>query len=96
MNVAQTNPAINEAWGHIRVLSGDEQARALAEAREKHRMDLDAYIDDARYEGEQIGLQKGRIEVARNLLQDNMPVASVSKATGLSLAEIERLAADLS
>ncbi len=68
----------------------------MAEAREKHRMDLDAYIDDARYEGEQIGLQKGRIEVARNLLQDNMPVASVSKATGLSLAEIERLAADLS
>ena len=32
MQVAQTNSAINEAWGVIKVLSGDERARALAEA----------------------------------------------------------------
>ncbi len=92
MNIAQTNPAINEAWGHIRVLSGDEQARALAEAREKHRMDLDAYLDDARYEGR----QEEKFDVARNALREKLPVATVAKLTGLSLDEIERLAADLS
>jgi predicted transposase/invertase (TIGR01784 family) len=62
MSVAQTNPAINEAWGTIKVLSGDERNRALAAAREKSRMDLDSYIDDARYEGRQEGLQEGRQE----------------------------------
>jgi predicted transposase/invertase (TIGR01784 family) len=108
MNVAQTNPAINEAWGVIKVLSGDERNRALAEAREKARMDLDSFLDDARYEGRQEGLQEGRqeglqegrqeekLEVARNLLREKMPVDLVSRATGLSLDEINRLVADLS
>ncbi|MDR3176901.1 MAG: Rpn family recombination-promoting nuclease/putative transposase, partial [Desulfovibrio sp.] len=60
MDVAQTNPAINEAWGVIKVLSGDERNRVLAEAREKARMDLDSFLGDARYEGRQEGLQEGR------------------------------------
>ena len=95
MAVAQTNPAIKEAWGVIKVLSGDERARALAEAREKARMDLDSWLGDARYEGRQEGRQEGVLEVARNLLQEKVPLGTVAKATGLSLKEIERLAADL-
>jgi predicted transposase/invertase (TIGR01784 family) len=103
MNLAQTNPAINEAWGVIKVLSGDERSRALAEAREKARMDLDSFLGDARYEGRQEGLQEGRQEgrqeekweVARNLLRKNMSHDDISDATGLSLDEINRLAADL-
>ena len=59
MAVAQTNPAINEAWGRIKVLSGDEQARAMAAAREKARMDLDSWLGEAREEGERKGLQEG-------------------------------------
>ena len=92
MNIAQTNPAINEAWGVIKVLSGDERARALAEAREKHLMDMASYIDDARYEGR----QEEKLEVARNLLRDNISVDVVARATGLSLDEVRQLAADRS
>jgi predicted transposase/invertase (TIGR01784 family) len=100
MDVSQTNPAINEAWGHIRVLSGDERARALADAREKARMDLASYISDAQYEGHQKGLQEGRqegrqeekFEIVRNALRENLPVEIVAKLTGLSYAEIQRLA----
>ncbi|MDR1398018.1 MAG: hypothetical protein LBJ14_09860, partial [Desulfarculales bacterium] len=55
---AQTNPAIAEAWGVIKVLSGDERARALAEAREKARMDFEDNYNGAYKEGE----QKGRLE----------------------------------
>jgi len=62
MSVSQTNPAINEAWGVIKVLSGDEQARAIAEAREKARMDHDSFLADARSEGLEEGLEKGRVE----------------------------------
>jgi predicted transposase/invertase (TIGR01784 family) len=67
MAAAQTHPAINEAWGVIKVLSSDERARALAEAREKARMDYeDSYSGAYReglleglLEGEQKGEQKG-------------------------------------
>ena len=68
MTVAQTNPAINEAWGVIKVLSGDERARALAEAREKARMDLDSWLGDARYEGMQEGMQQGMQQGHREII----------------------------
>ncbi|GHU32952.1 hypothetical protein AGMMS50256_23980 [Betaproteobacteria bacterium] len=103
MQAAQNNPAIAKAWGVIKVLSGDERAGALAEAREKARMDMDSWLDDARYEGEERGRREGRKEgrqeekqeVARNLLQMNIPLENIVKATGLSLTEVERLAAEL-
>ena len=99
MSVAETNPAIKEAWGVIKVLSGDEQARAMAEAREKARMDLEAFLSDALNEGlekgRQEGLQEGKIEVAQNLLREKTPEDLIAKATGLPLEEIRRLAADL-
>lgn len=88
MTAAQNNPAINEAWGVIKVLSGDERNRALAEAREKARMDLDSYLSDARYEGR----QEEKTEIAKNLLQKKMPPADIADATGLSLEDIKRLA----
>ncbi|MDR1488945.1 MAG: Rpn family recombination-promoting nuclease/putative transposase, partial [Desulfovibrio sp.] len=104
---SQTSPAIEKAWGVIKVLSGDERARALAEAREKARMDLDSWLGDARYEGRQEGLQEGeqkgrqegrqeeKFEVAKNLLRMKMPVDDIVKATGLPLDEVKRLAAKL-
>jgi predicted transposase/invertase (TIGR01784 family) len=96
MTVAQTSPAINEAWGMIKVLSGNERDRVIAELREKAQMDLDSWIGDAEHRGQQEGLQKGKLEVARNLLHEKMPVDGISRVTGLSVEEIERLATDRS
>jgi predicted transposase/invertase (TIGR01784 family) len=103
MEASQASPAIEQAWGVIKVLSGDERARALAEAREKARMDLDSLLGDARYEGRQEGRQEGlqegrqegKEEVARNLLREKMPVETVVKLAGLSTDEVKRLAAAL-
>ena len=59
---------------------------------------------DARAEGEAKGLEKGmekgmekgkaesRLEIAKNLLSIQIPYDQIAKATGLSLAEVERLA----
>jgi predicted transposase/invertase (TIGR01784 family) len=93
--VAQTNPAIAEAWGVVKVLSGDERARALAEAREIARMDYEDNYDGAYQEGKQEGLQEGKLEVARNLLRKKLSVDDVAEATGLSLDEVEQLASSL-
>ena len=99
MTVAQTSPVINEAWGMIKYLSGDERERAMAAAVEKSRMDLDSYIADARYEGLQEGRQEGRQEglqgVVRNALREKMPMENIARLTGLSLEEIKALAGGL-
>ena len=88
MTVAQTNPAINEAWGVIKYLSGDEQARAMAEAREKARMDMDSWLGDARHEE--------KLEIARNALRKKMVYADIAELTGLSLEEVKKLAVGVS
>jgi predicted transposase/invertase (TIGR01784 family) len=106
--IAQTRPAIAEAWGVVQYLSGDEEARRLADYEEMARRDeadrqKGAYnqgLQEGRQEGLQEGLQEGRqeekLEIARKLLQDKIPVDVISRGTGLSLDEINRLAADLS
>jgi predicted transposase/invertase (TIGR01784 family) len=106
MALAQTSPAIAEAWGVIKHLSADESARIIAESREKARLDMEAYQETGRKEGLQEGLQEGlrkglqdgrqeeKFEVARNALREKLPVETIMKLTGLSLDEVKRLAAD--
>jgi predicted transposase/invertase (TIGR01784 family) len=98
MEIAQTNPAIAEAWEVIQVLSADERVRALAEAREKARMDYEDNYDGAYREGEQKGRQEGRQEglyiAARNALRKRMSHDDVADLTGLSIEEVQRIASD--
>jgi predicted transposase/invertase (TIGR01784 family) len=88
--IVQTSPAIAEAWGVVQYLSGDEEARRLAEYEKMSRRDEADRQKDAYKQGRQAAI----IEVARNLLQDKMPADAVSKAAGLSLDKINRLVAD--
>jgi predicted transposase/invertase (TIGR01784 family) len=60
MAIAQTSPAIAEAWGVIKHLSADESARMIAESRENGRLDMEAYKETGRREGLQEGLQDGQ------------------------------------
>jgi predicted transposase/invertase (TIGR01784 family) len=62
MAVSQNNPAIAEAYDIIKVLSGDERARAIAEAQEKTRMDFEDRYDEAYDNGLAEGMEKGRME----------------------------------
>jgi predicted transposase/invertase (TIGR01784 family) len=94
--LAQTNPAIAEAWGIIKHLSADESARMLAESREKALMDINSWVSGARREGRQEGRQEGVYSVAKNLLREKMPAETIARLTALSLEEVKRLAADLS
>lgn len=91
MSVSQNNPAIAEAWGVLKTLSADEEARLLAESREKARMDFEDRYNGAYREGE----QTGKVEIARNALREKMPVDTIAKLTGLSPSEIEQLASEL-
>jgi predicted transposase/invertase (TIGR01784 family) len=90
--IAQTRPAIADAWGVVQLLSGDAEARRLAEYEEMSRRDNAARMKGAYKDGRQEGI----IEVARNALRKNMEYGTVADLTGLPLDEIKRLAVDLS
>ena len=92
---AQTNPAIAEAWGVIKYLSADEEARRLAEYEEMARRDEADRQKGAYSQGRQEGRQEEKLEIARHLLQEKMPYEDVVDATGLSLEEVKKLAADM-
>ena len=92
---------------HLEELSKDDKLRMIAEARQKEIMDRHSFLQDSydegwekghqkgQKEGHQKGLQKGRQErdreVVLNMLQNNLSVSLISKATGLSKEEIKKM-----
>jgi predicted transposase/invertase (TIGR01784 family) len=71
----------------------------LAEYEEMARRDEADRQKGAYKQGRQEGLQEGRqagmIEVAWKALRENIPAEAVVRLTGLSLEEVNRIAADL-
>ena len=49
--------------------------------------------EEGRAEGRAEGLAEGRIEIAKGMLSDGMPVDKISKYTGLTVEEIMSLMA---
>ena len=104
MTLANKNPQIKKAVGVLKELSEDERLQMLEEYREKARRDEYArkkyIINEARTqgleEGRQEGIQQGKyernIEIAINLLSMNSPEEQISRATGLTLEEIKKIA----
>jgi predicted transposase/invertase (TIGR01784 family) len=68
-------------------ISRDPDERARYMSRRKFQMDMDHNLVESRNEGKLEGMR----EVARNLMGMNMPLADITKATGLSSVEIEKL-----
>ena len=74
----------------------EEERRIAWELSAQHYYDILAdERAEGREEGEAIGLEKGihqkALETAKNLLDMNFPIGTISKATGLSEAEITQL-----
>jgi len=78
----------------LKELSADERARMRAEAREKWLWDQAARERRSEAKGRAEGKAEGLVEVARSMLQSDMSVNDIARFTGLSEAEIKRLAAE--
>ena len=50
--------------------------------------------DDGKEDGKAEGLREGKISIAKNFLKDGIPIEVVSKNTGLSVEELEKLLED--
>lgn len=93
-------PEVKDVIVKVRELSSDEKLRRLAFYREKRLHDEANAINGSRREGIKIGRAEGRaegkLEIAKNMILENLPFDLISRATKLNISEIESLASSLS
>ena len=101
--LAKTSPVIAKAARRLTELSADETVRLEYERREKARRDEHSrtlfQVEKAEKKGIEKGIEIGRkegiFEVAKNALRNNLPPTAVAKIAGLSLKEVNALAAEM-
>ena len=95
MSLARINPVMERAWGVIKELSADEEARLQAEAQEKFRRDMDAMYKTGHFDGRAEGFADGEArrsrDIATNLLQLGLPLEQIATCTSLSVDQVREL-----
>ncbi len=93
--IAKQEPIIKLAYDELDRFSWNEKDLVAYEERiidvYKEENILAQRIDDATEKGIQIGSQKGKIEVARNLLKAGVSIDIISQTTGLTADEVKDL-----
>ena len=83
---------IDEAY---RKFTADPELRYIYEARLKARLDRNSMMGEARddglAEGEETGIEKGKVETARNLKRIGVAIDTIVQATGLTKEVVEGL-----
>ena len=82
-SVKETKQAIQKAQEELEKISQDEHERYLAELRQKHIMDTNAV--------RALGYDKAKMDIAKKLKEEKVDIIIISKATGLTKEEIEKL-----
>ena len=85
--LSKKNDDINYAYDLLKIISKDKKARMEYEARLAAIRDEMTRLHVAKEEGK----QEGKIEVAENLINLELDVNTIIKATGLTEEEIERI-----
>ena len=89
------NDKVKRAVENYEVLTGDEEVKRLAEIRLMSKLEeksaLDCAREDGIKEGEKIGREQGKKEIAQKLKKQKMPAKQIAEITGLSEAEIKNL-----
>ena len=82
-DIMEENQNIKEAVEELKGMSEDEELRILAELREKGRRD--------EYAAREYAIEQSIIEMARKMLEEGIKIEVISKVTGLSYEEIEKI-----
>jgi predicted transposase/invertase (TIGR01784 family) len=93
--LAEAKPEVRTVIGSYLDLTEDEEARILAESRERYDMIQRSCLRTARREGREEGELKGQIEskreIARKALAKGYTPEDIAELTGLDIAEIKSL-----
>ena len=89
------NKTLEKARKEMTYLTGDEEIRRLAELREKWEMDWNSSMDYSKKEGIKEGVTEGRkkerLENAKKMKEEKIPIETIEKITGLTKEEIKKL-----
>lgn len=85
--LAEKDEYINKAYRRLEEMSADEQKRWEYEMRQKAIRDQRHMLASGRREGE----RNGKLEMARKMIRDKMPIEKVVEYSGLSVEEIKKL-----
>jgi len=86
-DVIKSEEALNVASELLMSISQDERERAIFMSRRKFQSDQESNLIKSR----RTGRQEAQFEIARNLLQKDMPSAEIADVTGLTREEVEGL-----
>lgn len=94
--LAEKDEYIQKAYRRLEEMSADEQKRWEYEMRQKAIRDQRHMLASGRREGlregEKLGEQRGKLEMARKMLaRGRDTVEEIAEITGLSLEEIQKL-----
>lgn len=89
--LATKNEYLKTAYEELEKISADKQKRLEYETRQKALYDYNTLMYEARQEGKQEGEYNKAIEIAKESLGLGLNVDIISKITGLSVDEIDKL-----
>ena len=85
--IMEENKEIEKAMNELEEMSEDEELRRLAELKEKAIKDEKS----AKYRWTEEGKKQEKLEIAKKLLELNIPIQNIIKATGLLEEQILKL-----
>jgi predicted transposase/invertase (TIGR01784 family) len=92
--LAAKNEQIKKAFNLLEIISQDEKARMIYEARQAEIHDQVTRLESAREEGKEEGKKEGIKELAIKLLNRGIDINVIIETSGLSRQEIEVLKAE--
>ena len=85
------NKEIKKAIEIVDTMSMDKRERELYEARLKGEFNYGISISMAKKEGEELGKNEQKLEIAKKMLSKKMPIKEIKEITGLTDEEIKKL-----
>ena len=89
--IMEDNKEIKEAMNELEKISKDKELRRVAELREKAIRDEKNGLRHAKEEGIEEGIKEGIEQVAKKMLELNIPIQDIIKTTGLQEKQILEL-----
>ena len=89
--IMEDNKEIKEAMNELEKISKDKELRRVAELREKAIRDEKNGLRHAKEEGIKEGIKEGIEQVAKKMLELNIPIQDIIKTTGLQEKQILEL-----
>ena len=89
--IMEDNKEIKDAMNELETISKDKELRRVAELREKAIRDEKNGLRHAKEEGIKEGIKEGIEQVAKKMLELNIPIQDIIKTTGLQEKQILEL-----